>query len=308
MPLSLSDRVVAGELSNAAHNTVHGWLWLRDRDEPVILHLTGNCEPDLAGLHIRFQARPRDRGDEGRPRLASQQIGPTGKITTLGRRSEGGLYLEWFGPDGHVVADLEEAAVQFLDRPLAEPGAGVDAALDDVSEEMLDESDDAEGGSEESEEDPYGLFDEGDAEETPEVDWALEETEEEPADPPLAYIDGLLQEGEEIPAGMMIDPPVKLYPPHHLDDAQVADALQFLLARLAQHNIALDMCEHYTPRAAYRLLVDHVLREELIFPQLPQAGFVQHFMTHEYCEACEAEMEGKIQEGDQGPSDLDEEE
>ena len=51
------------------------------------------------------------------------------------------------------------------------------------------------------------------------------------------------------------------------------------------------MCEHYTPREAYRLLTEQILREETVYPDIPSTGFVYHYMTCEYCPKCDAEME-----------------
>jgi hypothetical protein len=87
---------------------------------------------------------------------------------------------------------------------------------------------------------------------------------------------------------------MKLYPDDQLNDKQVQQALQMLLARLAVHGICLDMCEHYTPRQAYCLLTKLILKEENVYPDLPNARYVQHFMTAEDCEQCQAEFEAQM--------------
>jgi hypothetical protein len=57
MAFRLSEQVIRGELINTQRFSTHGWLELRGADRPLLLHLTGNCSPDLAGWHIRFQAK-----------------------------------------------------------------------------------------------------------------------------------------------------------------------------------------------------------------------------------------------------------
>ena len=86
-------------------------------------------------------------------------------------------------------------------------------------------------------------------------------------------------------------------------DKQVQQALQMLLARLAVHGICLHMCEHYTPRQAYCLLTEQILKEENVYPDLPNTRCVQHFMTAEDCELCQAEFEAQTD----GPLSEDEE-
>ncbi|OHB79278.1 MAG: hypothetical protein A2W31_17035 [Planctomycetes bacterium RBG_16_64_10] len=75
------------------------------------------------------------------------------------------------------------------------------------------------------------------------------------------------------------------------DEAEAAALLTVLLASLALHGVALDMCEHYTALDAYRLLFDVILPEAQIHPQLCSTGFIQHYATWEYCAACAAEFE-----------------
>ena len=79
-------------------------------------------------------------------------------------------------------------------------------------------------------------------------------------------------------------------------DAQVAQALTVILMRLALHNVAFHMCEHFTPRAAYELLVDDILRNEETHPELPRIGFTMNFDTGEYCDECAAEYDGEAAE------------
>ena len=92
----------------------------------------------------------------------------------------------------------------------------------------------------------------------------------------------------------MFDPPISLKQPDRItDEAEAAALLTVLLARLALHGVALDMCEHYTALEAYRLLIEVILPEAEIHPQLRSTGFIQHYATWEYCAACTAEFDAE---------------
>ena len=89
---------------------------------------------------------------------------------------------------------------------------------------------------------------------------------------------------------------MKLPSPDSLDDAQAEQELKTLLGRLALHGIAVHVCEHFTPLETYRLIVENLLREQTGYAELRPTQWVQNFMTHEFCEACDAEMDRKIEE------------
>jgi hypothetical protein len=119
----------------------------------------------------------------------------------------------------------------------------------------------------------------------------------------LELMDALIERGEDVPVGSLFDPPMQLPSVEQLDqmdDAEAEAVFKALLARLALYGVALDMCEHYTPRAAYRLLVEEIGPEEGVFPELQQTQWVQHFMTHEFCDQCDARFE---EEWDQEQND-----
>jgi hypothetical protein len=90
--------------------------------------------------------------------------------------------------------------------------------------------------------------------------------------------------------------PAMLPAPDDLDDAAVEAQLKSLLTQLALVNVALDVCEHFTPRDCYRLLVDTLLDEGRQFGELIGTGWVTHVSTWEYCPACLGESE-EIPEG-----------
>lgn len=344
MALRLGDWVVGGEIINTRKNSVHGWLRLRDHDAPLALHLTGNCDPDLAGRHIRFTARPRPSdGSEIDPsRLAPQQIGPTGTMTAARRvrdfdcstaeyyrRAQLGepppttwkpcLYLEWHSQNGAVVVELLDPEIEFLDDvptaaddipfdglpfdediPFGEADGGLlgddlgaDGEFDALDEFLADEED-----LDDEAEDPYGLFphellDHLDRE-AARTDETLAGDDANDTIRELELMDALIERGEDVPVGSLFDPPMQLPSVEQLDqmdDAEAEAVFKTLLARLALYGVALDMCEHYTPRAAYRLLVEEIGPEEGVFPELQQTQWVQHFMTHEFCDQCAAELE-----------------
>jgi hypothetical protein len=116
----------------------------------------------------------------------------------------------------------------------------------------------------------------------------------------MKLMDDLLETGDDVPVASIFDDPIKLPAPDSLDDVQVEVVFKTLLAQLALCGIALDMCEHYTPRKAYKLLVERICREERAFPKLRNTQWVQHFMTHEYCTEC---GEPEEESDEEGPAD-----
>jgi hypothetical protein len=199
----------------------------------------------------------------------------------LDNHSKSCLVLDWFSQDGHIRIELLDADVLFFDHAeQALDAEDDDSMLDEELEEDFDE-----------EEDPYGLF---------------------PADLRQWVADGLTFDGkhgesdlndwdddevflglQEQPLQSLFDPPIQLYPSESLNDHQVEATLQVLLARLARHGVALDMCEHFTPREAYQLMLDRILPEESVAMKLVESGYIQHFSTHEFCPSCleQAEVE-----------------
>jgi hypothetical protein len=104
-------------------------------------------------------------------------------------------------------------------------------------------------------------------------------------------MDAIIEQGSGEPLSMLLGDDIPLPPHNELTDAQVEGALHVLLARLALLGIALDMCEHATPRSAYRYLVEEIIPEELGHRELLHTQWVQHFSTWEGCEECAREFE-----------------
>ena len=78
--------------------------------------------------------------------------------------------------------------------------------------------------------------------------------------------------------------------PDDLNEEMAEDHLKALLGRLAMIGVALSVCEHYTPRDTYRLLVKRILPEAGAFKELIGTEWVQHYMTAEYCAKCDEQV------------------
>ncbi len=361
MALRLAEYVLAGELFNTQKNSVHGYLWLRDCDRPILLQLTGNCLPDLAGHHLRFEARPNPMTGTGalteeevsERRIAWMQIGVTGEMTAARqvrssncsideflRRSHLGeqpptewkrsLYLEWYSQNGRVVIELVDPVIEidpddnascvsgfFASSPVELDEASLDDDVDTDGSDLLPQGDDHEYEAEDSddelddepfndvglnetsiafeeaedelEDDPYGLFPkdlelnlETSASDRPWRDGSAAEL--------FTTWDGwdiLKDQSQNVPICTLFDPPLKVPPSESLDEDQVAQALTAILMQLALHNISLHMCEHFTPRAAYELLVNEILRHEEVHPELARSDMTQSFDTGTHCAECD---------------------
>ncbi len=363
MALRLAEYVLAGELFNMSRNSVHGYIWLRDCDRPIMFQLTGNCLPDLAGHHLRFEARPSPMIEQGtlseeeidERRIAWMQIGVPGEMTAAKqvrafdcsideflRRSKLDeqpptewkrmLYLEWYGQNGRVVIELVDPLIEIdpdengpttLGFFASEQSGGDETRLDedgldeDLDLEFSDDvpwpeveanefDDDSEDGAilafepmpDESDDDPYGLFPK-DLEASLETSSSDQPWSDGPDPETLALwerLDALEDHSQDVPLCTLFDPPLKVPPPESLNEEQVALALNSILMELALHNVALHMCEHFTPRTAYELLVNDILRNEETHPELPRSDMTQNFDTSSYCAECDAEFERRYAE------------
>lgn len=132
MAWRIHDHVTHGEIDNRKEGVVEGRLWVTGSDEPILLHLKGNCWSDLAGCLLTF--RNPEPHSAGSITLAACQEGVVGDMTasrkvrvpTVSREELSRLiqerepiptqlgnsvYLEWFsGANGRVV--LEAAHYQ----------------------------------------------------------------------------------------------------------------------------------------------------------------------------------------------------
>jgi hypothetical protein len=134
MAWRLHEHVLRGKIDNRTRGRVTGEIWLAGIDQPLVLELTGDCAPDVAGCELRFQS-PNAIAMTTKP-PAPQQRGPAGEITaarkvrvfdipideaiTISRRGEkppehmaNAVYLEWFSErSGRVVIESADYRLQ----------------------------------------------------------------------------------------------------------------------------------------------------------------------------------------------------
>lgn len=117
---------------------------------------------------------------------------------------------------------------------------------------------------------------------------------EDDADPLMAQtrlIDECLENGEETPFFELIGDLKALPRPESLSERAAEDQLKIVLSQLALIGVAYSVCDHCSPREAYRILLEEILPDCGAYEELIGTDWVQHFMTHEYCAACDAEAE-----------------
>ncbi len=129
MAFRIHDSVIRGEIDNRVKGIVRGKIWVAGRAEPVVLELTGNAWPDLAGCRLMFanpqklvphahleSRAPVQRGGIG-DLTASRKVRvfdvPLEEALAMIRRKEkppehkaNCLYLEWYSEaNGRVVVE-----------------------------------------------------------------------------------------------------------------------------------------------------------------------------------------------------------
>ena len=134
MAWRLHEHVLRGKIDNRTRGRVTGEIWLAGVDQPLVLELTGDCAPDLAGCELSFE-NPDPIPMTTKP-PAPQQRGPAGNITAarkvrvfdvpideaiaMSRRGEtppehmaNSVYLEWFSErSGRVVVESADYRLQ----------------------------------------------------------------------------------------------------------------------------------------------------------------------------------------------------
>lgn len=263
MTWQLGHCVESGELHNTTCNQTHGWLRLRGWRRPLFVSLTGNAAFELAGRRWAFDAASPLPADPLLRHLARQQIGPTGQIARL---DEDGLYIEWFGQNGHVECRLGRTTRLELTEVECEAAARL---APPAPRDSLFRSLPGLGG-------PDGLRP---AKLVEQDDWETR----------FQLLDRMLETDEEAPIGSLIEPPLHLPPPEQLAPPELVSLLKHALARLALLGISLDLCEHFTDQDAYRLLRDRIWWEETVHPDLAASGYIMHFLSYEYCPVCRAQ-------------------
>ena len=348
MAIRIGNQVIRGELDNSRNNSVRGWIELAGK-EPIRLELSGNIVGDLCGCLLCFQAKDinvvEEAAEDGLT-LESRQIGAIGDVVFHERRvprcgarefaeraARGEsppvdikpcLYLEWYGPNGRVVAELVDPVLDLRDRdveaeplPLEgdfpdQPGIEVvslddDRNYDDISfgDEQNDDDDDPYGlfpadldehlRSQTEQDEPFSADIDGDSDEPAKSgprDWADVIPGIDPETKKMyEEWDEILHGENHLPVATLFDPPLKLPPVDEVSHKQAADLVRKILAELAKYAIALDVCEHFNDVDCYRVLVQCVLPQAHISPLQPGSGFVTHYSTFDWCAKCKEEFE-----------------
>jgi len=134
MAWRLHEHILRGTIDNRTRGRVNGEIWLAGVDQPLVLELTGDGAPDLAGCELKFE-NPDPIPMTTKP-PAPQQRGPAGDITAarkvrvfdipieealaMSRRGEtppehmaNAVYLEWFSErSGRLVFESSDYRLQ----------------------------------------------------------------------------------------------------------------------------------------------------------------------------------------------------
>lgn len=320
MPFDLSDYVTGGFVLNKGEYSTWGRLGLRGYPHVVMFELTGYPCADLMGKHTEFDVPENDR--EPTPEdiaalksLKDRHIGPTGRMTAEHRPDAGGpdaercLYLEWWSGNGHVVIELPISKVRFLteaeiaerekmareemDEWIRESKVQSETAEDDAPDDYLSDDDEDEG---------FNLLPDDFNAEMEQKARALDR-EAIPPDPEtrefvreMELLDDLMEgKREETPVGGFLDG-LEIPPPSSIhSDAEAEQYLKPLLARLAFFGTTVDVCEHFTPKNGYRILVDLLLPELGVYEPLIGSSYVHHICAYEVCEECVAKAEAEYE-------------
>jgi hypothetical protein len=105
----------------------------------------------------------------------------------------------------------------------------------------------------------------------------------------MELMDYLIDHEPGDPLSLAFQTPRRLPAADDIPEAKVEPLFKALLAELALRGVALHVCPHYTPRDAYRLLVEKIGTEWTFHPQLAGTGWVQNYTTSDYCPTCEEE-------------------
>ena len=125
-----------GELDNRTAGSVEGWLRFHRKGNPplrVLLHLAGDFHEDIRGKVIRLQnPHPADRNQQlhrsgsymdGFLPVQEGQVGDITAGVPTGQGDDGKPsyayapypYVEWYGPNGRVVVELDASQVEIVD-------------------------------------------------------------------------------------------------------------------------------------------------------------------------------------------------
>ena len=101
------------------------------------------------------------------------------------------------------------------------------------------------------------------------------------------------------PLMSLFDPPFQLPDPDSITtDNEAQPYLNQIIMRLAMHSVGIDLCQHLTPLTAYRMLVNDILPNAIVHPNLAATDIVEHYSAFDFCPQCEAEFEQEYEYGE----------
>ncbi len=235
------------------------------------------------------------------------------------------LRMDWFSQNGPVSMNLRARLVT-----LPDDGDGSDdvEALSEIDFEETDPSLSDMDDDEEDSDDPFGLFGkelmdqinpsggdasdgdpandssspgkdswiEGPWSEGPWGDGVEDWQNQEDMDPETralhAQWDEIFSGKKDQPLPYLFEKTLRLPRPDAVEtDEEAWPLVVAILEQLARLSFVLDVCEHYTPLQTYRLLMEEVLQNAQVHPNLAASEIVQHYSTSDYCAECEAEFD-----------------
>lgn len=324
MPLNIGQYVISGLIDNTRLNSVFGWLYFGD-EVGMRVELTGNAAGPLAGKALQL-------GDPSDPKPASSELPDEiqqfshrqiGVVAELQLLKDNVVRFRWFGQNGEVLAQLEPP-FKILDAPPHVSSAD-DEEDDEESNDLLDE---------EGPDDPFGLFDEELEEKLseslgssdgldsmfdsdPDIEVELTGGQSDSRwegldlDPETRQMyeqwDEIFDGDKDEPVAYLIDTVLRLPKPDAIKSNEEAqEYVVQILAQLAKLSVALDVCEHFEPIDTYRLLMDDILPNAKVHPNLKASDMVFHYSTSEYCSLCEAEYDKEFDRQYRTDPDTDE--
>ena len=107
--------------------------------------------------------------------------------------------------------------------------------------------------------------------------------------------DEIFEGKHDQPISYLFRETLKLPKPDNVKSDEEAEPLvKAILAQLALLSVALDVCEHFSPMAVYRLLINEILPTARVHPNLAASEMVQHYATSDFCTECDAEIEDDL--------------
>lgn len=207
-------------------------------------------------------------------------------LTTPATHHHSSLYLEWASQNGTVALELLDPIVQLQDSP-----SRLAPLPDETTIEIIPDIDHLEP------ENPYQLFD-------PRLEEQIRNSilpqhrswnDILPTlDPQTKRLcetwDEVLGGQKDEPLTTLFDQPLQLPKPHSIhSEKQAWDVLSQLLSAMALRGVAFDMCPHFSALQAYQLLVEELLPNAGVHPELVHSGFICHFNSAEFCPHCNTE-------------------